>query len=120
MSLVLASKNPVVRWPVVIPVPTDGGDIVNHEIQMDFEVIPLDELANAAPDAGLDLETAARDATERFMLDVVKGWDGVEDENGDPIQFTDEALKRLFRLPYAQVAIVRAYLDCIQGRKAKN
>ncbi|RMF66342.1 MAG: acyl-CoA dehydrogenase [Alphaproteobacteria bacterium] len=121
MTFKLVEGNPVVKWPVIIPVPQDGGRIQRAKIWLHFEVVPLEELMQALPEIDASLEDPeTRRRIEDFFAEHVKDWEGVEDENGKPVPFSDEDFRRLFRLGFAQAPIAQAYRACLEGRQAKN
>lgn len=75
----------------------------------------------------LDNELAAKLMREVFAESVVIGWDGVEDENGQPLQYSPEAAATLFeQLPelYAllqeQAQNVALYRKDVLDGVAKN
>lgn len=54
-----------------------------------------------------------------FLQTVVTDWSGVQDENGQPMPFTVEALQDMFRLPGMPMLMMRTYFAEV-GAKAKN
>lgn len=101
-------KERIVKWPVVIDVPVDGGELKPHQIEMSFRLID-----------GAELPKDSR------VTDFIVGWDGVFNPGFDgaapePLPFSAEALARLMRRPYAARAVVLAYQECFLGARRKN
>jgi hypothetical protein len=50
-----------------------------------------------------------------FLRHVVKDWDGVEDENGEPLPFSEDALARALELPWVAQALMAEYSRGLAG-----
>jgi hypothetical protein len=120
MSFVLSKKNPVVKWPVVIPVPMGDGNVKNHKVSFDFEIVSTSELLEKFPGSGGEIDMESQKKAEDFLVEKTHDWHDVVDEDKQPIEFTDEGFRKLLNLPFAGKHIQAAYLECLQGRKAKN
>jgi hypothetical protein len=117
MALIIKASDLVriVRnWPVVVPVPEDGGKISKHEIFVDYEVLPQSELE--------ELEQTARQSGESMdsllLSRVVKSINGLVDEQNKPIEFNEETLAASKNRGNQRQAMVLAYYDVHAGRKA--
>lgn len=44
-----------------------------------------------------------------FLANVVEGWDGVRDGNGNPVEFSADALRKLCRVPGLASLMFKAY-----------
>ena len=100
-------------WPVRVRVPSDGGKHRIESFNAVFREIGqerLDEILNGAE--------GAVDAA--LLRDVVTGWEGVKDEDGNDVAFDDEKLQLFVRVPYVRAAMAEAFMDAMTGRKAKN
>lgn len=102
-----------VTWPVNIPVPKDGGTVERHRVNLTFRVLDADGQA--------ELLQAARDDGET-MAQVIVGWDEtVCDQEGEPLPFSEENLRRLLKLVNARAAIVETYFtEVVRGGARKN
>lgn len=98
-----------IQWPVTVHVPQHGGKTAKHKFTALFAYLPADDIAPAS-EAG----------DEAFLGRVLLGWQGVQDEEGNPLPFSDEARDRLVRIPYVRRALILAWHEFIQGRAAKN
>ena len=51
---------------------------------------------------------------------MLVGWDGVNNEAKDPIEFSEDVRDNLIDINYVKVGLVRAYMEAMNGRKIKN
>ena len=110
-----------VMWPVLIEVPADGGEVTKEKASVRFEIIAAAEAQKLLNPSTADIisdlvEGGESDATVDFLKRVVVGWN--EADFGGP--FSADGLVNLATYPFARNALVRAYGDAAQGRKAKN
>ena len=52
--------------------------------------------------------------------EVLTGWDGVTDDDGEPVTFTPTALERLLQVQGVAIAICNAWAESLQGAKRGN
>ena len=98
-----------VKWPVEVNIPRDGGHTTKATFNAQFRIIDQDEFSGIYDQKGTDRDLISR---------VCVGWDQtVCDESGEPIPFSEEALDSMVNIPYVRTAMVKAYLDCANGRK---
>lgn len=65
--------------------------------------------------------TEKRSDDLELLKEVVVGWDGVEDESGNDIPFSEEALVELCEYTFVRTALLRAYNELMFGyTPAKN
>ncbi|WP_162917013.1 hypothetical protein [Dongia deserti] len=97
----------IVKWPVIVEVPVDGGETRPEEFEVSFKLIPTDQLAGFGK-----------------FEDVIVGWSGVNRETitgqKEELPFSKEALGTMLRIPYARAGIARAFVQCMTGAKRKN
>ena len=103
-------------WPVDIRKPVGVGErgrpkFEDHRIVVTFLALPLDEAAGAMNEEG---------EREPLMHRVIKGWDGVEDQDGAPLPCTPSNVARLVRIGYVGAALTEAYFRALTGRTEKN
>jgi len=122
MAFVL-SKSATYIWPVRISLATDGGKKTVETLDVEFRRLPqsriteLVQQARAAErgrddDAALDDREAARE--------IIAGWDGVVDDSGKPIPFSEAALGQLLEIPTVAGQIVQAWFESLKEGKRKN
>jgi len=104
-------KNPTFIHSVAVMVPVDGGH-VEQSLKAQFRVLPQDELAHH------DLRTA--EGTESYCRAIVADFADVADEDGNPIPMSDEVRSTLYRTPFVQVALIRAYTLAMAKARAGN
>lgn len=106
MFRILNHNTPIV-WPVKVSVPVDGGDAKVFEFNAHFRLLPLSEATEQSAD-------------QEFLARVLVGWDGVQDEAGNALEFSDEARTKLCDISYAKAGILAAYFECSAGSARKN
>lgn len=104
------------NWPVIISKPQDGGKVQTHEINVDYLMLPQDELSELIESSKENNGYTDIDICRR----VVKGINGIADEQGKGIEYSPELLERLIQRPYIRTALVSTYFDAVAGRKAKR
>ena len=98
-----------VQWPVVINMPIDGGKTQAIECSASLKILPQDEF-----------DSFAKKGDAQLLEKVVTGWDGIANEDGQPLTFSPENLKQLTAIPYVRQGLLKAYLDASSGIAAKN
>jgi len=101
-------------WPVDIRKPVGVDErgrpkFETHRIVATFRALPIDEASAALQAEG-----------EPLLQRVVLGWDGVQDESGEPLPCTPENVSRLIRIGYVGSALTEAYFRALPGRTEKN
>lgn len=97
------------KWPVSVEVPVDGGKFKKETFTAIFKKMSrsaFNDLIEAGDDALID--------------QIVEGWEGVKDEDGDEVEYNDENKVTLFDDPYVLRAVITAYTDSVTGSQAKN
>lgn len=104
------SEKPTFNHRVEANMPVDGG-FEKQTWRATFEVIPVEE-ATGFSDSVED--------TTRFLKRVVVSMDELADAEGKPITYNDEVRDQVFRLPWARLALLRAYGKGAAGAKEGN
>lgn len=108
------SQSDTYTWPVKVEVPTDGGKWENHTFDGVFKRIPqsrMEEIRKAAEGSIQDMDLAR---------ELLAGWAGVTDSEGNEVPFTEATRDRLLDIPAVATSIVRAFIASLQGAKRKN
>ena len=109
-------------WPIIVRVPdTDNaGKFVEQTLKVLFEPKSRDE-AQAAAEAYAKLTTAKEQADheERQLLDVVKNWDEVEDDDKNPIPFSPEMFLTAMQRSWFRTGVYSGYADSLSGIEAR-
>ena len=124
MSFVLDQK-PWYRWPVSFDMPVDGRwerktfdghfarlgqDRVNTLVEAAQRRVVLMQRGESDPDLS--------DLTDIAMADeILVGWEGILDSDGQEIPFSDGAKDRLLKVEAVATAIVTAWAESLQGAK---
>ena len=108
MAFVL-KKTASYKWEVKVETPVDGNRFESQTFEAVFRKISRSAF-NALVDKGDDA-----------LLDgILEGWDGINDEAGKPVAFTEKNKKELCDDPYVMKALIQAYADSVTGAQAKN
>lgn len=103
-------KTRKVWWPVTISVPQDGGTIAQMQCKAQFEILQQDEYDKLYNGKVAD-----------FLKRVVVDWDeSIQDEQGHPLPFDEQAASDLFSIPYARQGFVDAYHVACAGMEDEN
>ncbi len=103
------------RWPVVISKPADEGRVVKHEIQVDYVLLTRDEF-----DVLLEASREEDGDDDAILQRVVRGMYGIQDANGNSLEFSTDLLKRMTKIPYVRAAVLNGYFTANAGQKAKR
>ncbi len=99
-----------IKWPVTISIPRDGGRVTKATCTVRFKLIPQEENSAIYADGGND---------EDLLRRVLVGWEpDVADEDGNPLEFSEEVRDKLIGISYVRAGIVAGYLDCSSGKAA--
>ena len=109
-------------WPVTVhaPDPQNAGKIIEQNLKVQLEPLPQDELTAAQEESAAF--TRMRDVTDhgiRIMHRVVKNWDGVVDESGEPVPFTEEMLDLAMQHSWFRAGIQKALAESQNGEEAR-
>lgn len=97
------------KWPVSVEIPVDGGKFKKETFTVLFRKI------------GRSTFNELVEQDENALADcIVEGWEGVKDEDGDEVPYSEEAKASLFDDPFVMRALINAYADSYGGAQAKN
>ena len=103
------------KWPVTVEVPVDDGRHDKQKFDGEFKRITQSRIR----EMGQLIETG--DLTDVDLVkEVLVGWDGIEDDQGNELKFSQSKLKQLLDVPMVATAIATAFFDSIAGAKRKN
>lgn len=109
-------------WPVRvrIPDPECPGCIIEQTLKVQFEPLSRDELLDAQEKAARlrDFrELAEHEAAQSRR--IVKNWDGVVDDAGEPVPFSPEHLDRALGQSWFRKAVQDALTESMNGEAAR-
>jgi hypothetical protein len=102
------TARPQFKQKVDARVPIDGG--------FRDEVFHVTFRLTSQPEAEV-FTTAQQDD---FLRDVVVELHDLADENGNAIPYSDAVRDQVFELPWAKLAIFKAYFAAVRGERPKN
>ena len=109
-----------VLWPVIIGAPSaDGsGRIDEFTIKVRFSLLGRDEAKSMR--SGANNEFIASDDFETLLKSHIHGWEGVADENGIPLEYSEGALEALLNVAYIERAFSAGLIQASIGAPSKN
>lgn len=105
------STEPQFTHDISARVPVDGG-YRTEDFKATFRVIDPDEIEQ------FDLSTG--DDSTDFLKRVVVKLDDIGDAQGEPVEWSDEVLEKVLKLPWARGALARGYFAAIKGAASGN
>lgn len=108
MAFVL-KKVSTYKWPVEVSIPVDGGKFKKETFTAVFKKMSrsaFNDLIDMGDDALVD--------------EIIEGWEGIKDEDGEEVPFCAGTKKELFDDPYVLRALIQSYTDSITGATEKN
>ena len=109
------NKNGSYSWPVIFSVPADGGKVEKKSFEVTYKRLPQSKLKKV-----LDEVEESKVTDIDFCKDVVIGWKGIQDEDGNELQFSESSLESLLDYPMLAKTLVLTYIESLSGAKAKN
>lgn len=114
MAFVLKQSD-TYSWPVTVEIPIDGGRFDRQTFDAEFKRLPQARnnaiIAAAKAETTTDLEVAE---------EVLVGWKGISDDNGEDIPYSETAKAQLLDVPGVSAALVEGYINSLLGAKRKN
>lgn len=101
--------------PVTVEIPGNNGRFEKQTFSVEFKRFNRTKLA--------DIVRAAYDRSrdDREIVDeILVGWSGITDENGDDLEYTKDNADRVFEVVQVLPAIVQTFFATITKAKEKN
>ena len=115
MAFVLKKDDSSYKWPVIHNMPVDGGKHEKHTFDAEFKRVTQTRIR----EMGEQIQN--NEITEADLLnEVLLGWDGINDEDGNPIKYSQIALQQVIDVPMLATDISKAFFDSLAGAKRKN
>lgn len=120
MAFVL-KQSATYTWPVLLLIPVDGGKREKHTLDIEYKRLPqtrIDEIIRLARliDAGKG-EPEDEEAMNKVPREIIAGWSGVTDDQGEPILFSEARLTELLLIPTVGGQIVKAWFESMAAAK---
>ncbi len=111
----LMKEDAFYKREVKVNVPLEGGGNETCSCTVHFKLLPtsrLRDFLSGAGDAGM--------SDFQILSEVVGGWDGIADANGEPLAMNQTNLERLADIRCWASAVFDAYIDFAAGNAEKN
>ncbi len=103
------------KWPVKFSVAQDGGGYEVMTFDAEFKRIGRDEFHSLMDDAEAD------ESSVKLLREVMIGWTGILDGEGNEVPFSETNREALFNFrPGLPLQISRCYFESIAADKVKN
>lgn len=114
-SVFVISQKQSYTWPVVVELPVDGGKIEKQTFDAEFSRVPASRITEIK-EAITKGEVTDTDLAKEVMI----GWDGITDDNGNAVPFSERSRDQLLEVQLVAGAVVLAWLGSLSGVKRKN
>ena len=114
-------------WPVSIKLPANGGKRERQTFDAEFKRLPqsrINEIQREvqqrvkANEKGEDTGEGISD--QSIAAEILVGWDGIVDGDGEPVPFSNAVKAQLLDVPMMAGALVGAYFESLVEQKRKN
>ncbi len=114
-------------WPVSIKLPANGGKRERQTFDAEFKRLPqsrINEIQREvqqrvkANEKGEDTGEGISD--QSIADEILMGWDGIIDGDGEPVPFSNAVKAQLLDVPMMAGALVGAYFESLVEQKRKN
>jgi hypothetical protein len=114
-------------WPVSIKLPANGGKRERQTFDAEFKRLPQSRINEIQLQVQQRMKAAERgDDTGEGISDqsiadeVLVGWDGIVDGDGEPVPFSKGSKAQLLDVPMMAGAIIEAFFESLVEAKRKN
>jgi len=114
-------------WPVTVKLPADGGKFEKQTFDAQFKRLPQARINEIQVDVQTRIKAAERNEPleggindQSIADELLIGWDGVVDGDGDAVTFSEAVKQQLLDIPTVASAIIVAYFESLAGVKTKN
>ena len=104
------------RWPLKLRIPTDGGKKEVSTFDIEFKRLSqekIDQLAKLAKDIELGRVEEDEYDFKKLIGDIVIGWDGVVDDSGEKVPFSQNSLDQLLSIATVPNQILRTLFESL-------
>lgn len=126
MAFVLKQSSSYV-WPVTVKLPISGGKFEKQTFDAEFKRLPQARINKIQIEVQARIKSSERNETaddsisdQSIAEELLIGWSGVLDEDGDEVPFSESMKQQLLDIPTLASAIIVAYFDSLTGVKTKN
>ena len=109
-------KDDTYSWPCSVDIPVDGGKYIKQTFTCKFKRAKQTENEKFQMMLKNEELKNARLIAEKVLV----GWEGIQDEDGNEILFTDVTSKQILDAPMIAIAIASSYFESLGGARRKN
>jgi len=108
-------------WPVIYRQPVSGGRREKQEFDAEFRRLPQSRISEIQELAQQKVAGDEVEVSDVLIADeVLMGWDGIVDADGESVGFSKASKAELLELPMMAGAIIEAYFSSLVEEKRKN
>lgn len=114
-------------WPVSIKLPANGGKRERQTFDAEFKRLPQSRINEIQREVQLRVkanekgEDTGEGVSDQSIADeILVGWDGIVDGDGEPVPFSNAVKAQLLDVPMMAGALVAAYFESLVEQKRKN
>ena len=103
------------EWPVTVNVPNKDGGGDKFTFTATFVARDLNSVPSQLADG-----ISAHEAKVEILRGILAGWDGLQDETGKPLEFSDASIDAVARDVFLHKAIFAAYRTATSAEMQRN
>lgn len=114
-------------WPVSIKLPANGGKRERQTFDAEFKRLAQSRINEIQREVQLRVkanekgEDTGEGVSDQSIADeILVGWDGIIDGDGEPVPFSNAVKAQLLDVPMMAGALVAAYFESLVEQKRKN
>lgn len=114
-------------WPVSIKLPANGGKRERQTFDAEFKRLAQSRINEIQREVQLRVkanekgEDTGEGISDQSIADeILVGWDGIVDGDGEPVPFSNAVKAQLLDVPMMAGALVAAYFESLMEQKRKN
>ena len=114
-------------WPVSIKLPANGGKRERQTFDAEFKRLPQSRINEIQLQVQQRMKAAERGedtgegiSDQSIADEVLVGWDGIVDGDGEPVPFSKGSKAQLLDVPMMAGAIIEAFFASLVEAKRKN
>ena len=120
MALVLKDSDSY-SWPIVYRQPVSGGRREKQEFEAEFKRLPQSRITEIQELVQQRIDGEEVDISDVSIADeVVVGWEGIVDGDGEPIPYTRRTKEQLLELPMMAGTLIEAFFNSLVEEKRGN
>jgi hypothetical protein len=120
MALVLKESDSY-SWPITYRQPVSGGRREKQEFEAEFKRLPQSRIAEIQELAQQRIDGVESEISDVSVADeILVGWAGIVDGDGEPLAFTRRTKEQLLELPMMAACLIEAYFNSLVEEKRGN